>query len=138
MPRRTCAACRVLDEPIPLARHEVDAVFADMVHISPWTNTLGLLAGAARALSRGGVLVLYGPYRVAGEHTAPSNAAFDRCFSRGASWGVRDLEAVVAGCRGIAVAGNYPCACKQPHAGVQQVELGVPQFIVSGSARLNG
>jgi len=75
----------------------VEAVFsANMIHISPWSTCLGLLAGAGRHLSRGGVLVLYGPYRIGGAHTAPSNAAFDRDLrSRNPAWGVRDLEAVV-------------------------------------------
>lgn len=75
----------------------VDAVFsANMIHISPWEACLGLLAGAGRHLARGGVLVLYGPYRIGGEHTAPSNAAFDRDLrTRNPAWGVRDLEAVV-------------------------------------------
>ncbi|NIE87640.1 DUF938 domain-containing protein, partial [Burkholderia sp. Tr-860] len=40
---------------------------------------------------------LYGPYRRAGAHTAPSNAEFDaQLRARDAEWGVRDLEAVVA------------------------------------------
>ena len=37
----------------------------------------GLMAGAARLLAAGGVLYLYGPFKENGEHTAPSNAAFD-------------------------------------------------------------
>src|SRR3546814_7886292 len=48
-----------------------------MVHVSPWEATLGLLAGAARVLPRGGPLVLYGPYRRDGVPTAASNEAFD-------------------------------------------------------------
>jgi hypothetical protein len=46
------------------------------------------------------VLVLYGPYRIGGRHTAPSNAAFDADLrERDASWGVRDLEAVTEAAR---------------------------------------
>ena len=45
----------------------------------------------------GGVLVLYGPYRRFGAHTAPSNAAFDVDLrGRNPEWGLRDLEAVEA------------------------------------------
>lgn len=67
----------------------------NMVHISPWTATLGLMRGAARLLPRGGPLILYGPYRRAGVPTAPSNEAFDRSLrSRDPQWGLRDLEAV--------------------------------------------
>ena len=72
-------------------------VCINMIHISPWTSAEALFAGAARVLRPGGVLFLYGPYRRDGRHTAPSNEAFDQQLrSRDASWGVRDLEAVVA------------------------------------------
>ena len=82
-----------------------DALFcANMVHISPWACTLGLLEGAARLLDVGAPLVLYGPYRRGGAHTAPSNAAFDESLrARDPAWGVRDLEAVVDHARGFAL-----------------------------------
>ncbi len=68
-----------------------------MIHISPWEVGLGLLAGAARVLSPQGLLVLYGPYKLAGAHTAESNAAFDASLrGRDPRWGVRDLEDVQA------------------------------------------
>jgi hypothetical protein len=42
-------------------------------------------------------LILYGPYRRDGAHTAPSNAAFDAGLrAQDPSWGVRDLESVAA------------------------------------------
>jgi SAM-dependent methyltransferase len=67
----------------------------NMIHISPWAATLGLMRGAARVLRPGGVLFLYGPYRRGGAHTADSNAAFDRSLrERNPAWGIRDLEAV--------------------------------------------
>jgi hypothetical protein len=74
----------------------LDAVYAaNVVHIAPWEVCLGLLAGAGRHLVPGGLLALYGPYRIDGAHTAPSNAAFDRQLrSSDPRWGVRDLEAV--------------------------------------------
>jgi SAM-dependent methyltransferase len=74
----------------------LDAVYAaNLVHITPWEVCLGLLAGAGRHLVPGGLLVLYGPYRIDGEHTAPSNAAFDQQLRRSdPRWGVGDLEAV--------------------------------------------
>ena len=82
-----------------------DALFcANMVHISPWACTLGLLEGAARLLDAGAPLVLYGPYRRGGAHTGPSNAAFDESLrARDPAWGVRDLEAVVDHARGFAL-----------------------------------
>lgn len=69
----------------------------NMIHISPWSACLSLLAGAGRILPQGGILYLYGPYKLQGEHTAASNAAFDLSLrSQNPEWGVRDLEAVVA------------------------------------------
>jgi hypothetical protein len=68
---------------------------SNMIHIAPWQATVGLIAGAARVLPADGPLYLYGPYRRAGRHTAPSNDAFDRDLrERNPAWGVRDLEAV--------------------------------------------
>ncbi len=67
----------------------------NMIHISPWSSAVGLMAGAGRIVPAGGLLYLYGPYRRNGQHTAPSNEAFDRDLrSRNPAWGVRDLEAV--------------------------------------------
>lgn len=74
----------------------VDAVYnSNLIHISPWKCCLGLLAGARRHIRPGGRLIIYGPFRIDGEHTAPSNLAFDEDLrSRDARWGVRDLEAI--------------------------------------------
>lgn len=69
----------------------------NMIHISPWICCQGLMAAAGRILPAAGILYLYGPYKQDGEHTAPSNAAFDENLqARNPEWGVRDLEAVVA------------------------------------------
>lgn len=86
-------------EPWPCA--QADAMFcANLTHIAPWGATLGLLRGAGAHLVPGGVLVVYGPFRIAGEPFAPSNAAFDADLrARDASWGVRALEDVVAAAR---------------------------------------
>ncbi len=68
----------------------------NMIHISPWAACLGLINGAGKLLSEGGLLYLYGPYKRNGEHTAISNANFDRNLrDRNWDWGIRDLEAVV-------------------------------------------
>jgi cyclopropane fatty-acyl-phospholipid synthase-like methyltransferase len=73
-----------------------DALVAiNMIHISPWQATLGLMAGAGRLLRPGGVLFTYGPYKRGGRHTAPSNEAFDESLrSRDSSWGIRDIADV--------------------------------------------
>jgi len=69
----------------------------NMLHISPWAATEGLMRGAARVLPAGGMLYLYGPYRFDGRHTASSNEAFDADLRRqNPEWGVRDVESVVA------------------------------------------
>ena len=80
----------------PLAA--ADAILCiNMVHISPWAATLGLLRGAGRLLGRGAALYLYGPYRQAGVETAPSNEAFDSSLrARDPEWGLRQLDDVVA------------------------------------------
>lgn len=77
---------------------EADAIVCiNMVHIAPWSACVGLMAGAARTLPSGGVLYLYGPYKEGGEHTAESNLRFDIDLqTRDPSWGVRNLEDVVA------------------------------------------
>ena len=49
----------------------------NMIHISPWTATAGLMCGAGRILPPGGPLIVYGPFRRAEVPTAPSNEAFD-------------------------------------------------------------
>ena len=85
---------RAADWPVPQA----DAILCiNMVHISPWSATVGLLRGAGKLLSTGAPLYLYGPYRRAGVETAPSNEAFDQSLkARDPQWGLRDLEDVTA------------------------------------------
>lgn len=80
--------------PWPVVKADVLAC-VNMIHISPWAATPGLLDGAARLGPR--VVYLYGPYKRGGRHTAPSNEAFDGWLkARDPAFGVRDLEAVVA------------------------------------------
>jgi len=76
----------------------VDAVLAiNMIHISPWTATVGLMAGAARVLPAGGGLFLYGPFVEGDTPTAPSNLEFDQSLRRrNLEWGVRHLDHLVA------------------------------------------
>jgi SAM-dependent methyltransferase len=75
-----------------------DAILCiNMVHISPWAATVGLIRGAGRLLAPGAPLILYGPYRRAGVPTAPSNEAFDLSLrTRDPQWGLRELETVEA------------------------------------------
>lgn len=76
----------------------VDAVLSiNMIHITPPSTVAGLTRGAAVLLEPAGRLILYGPFRRNGRHTAPSNADFDRWLKeRDPSFGVRDLDEVAA------------------------------------------
>ena len=75
-----------------------DAVMCcNMIHIAPWAACEGLIAGAQRVLPAGGLLYLYGPYKIDGRHTAPSNQDFDRYLrAQDAAWGIRDLGDVTS------------------------------------------
>jgi SAM-dependent methyltransferase len=85
---------RAADWPVAAA----DAILCiNMIHISPWPATEGLMRGAGRLLAPGAPLYLYGPYRQVGVETAPSNAAFDQSLrARDPEWGLRDLDDVAA------------------------------------------
>lgn len=69
---------------------EADVILSiNVIHISPWPVTLSLLDHARR------MLILYGPFREKGEHTAPSNLEFDRGLqAQNPQWGVRDLAEI--------------------------------------------
>ena len=75
----------------PVERADV-VVNINMIHISPWAATEGLMTGAGRVLPPGGLLFLYGPYLEPDIETAPSNLAFDESLrSRNPAWGLRRL-----------------------------------------------
>lgn len=70
-----------------------DAMLAiNVIHISAWPTTKGLMRGAGRLLKPAGMLYLYGPFRRNGEHTSESNVRFEE-WLKGLSpeYGVRDL-----------------------------------------------
>jgi hypothetical protein len=82
--------------PWPIASAD-GIICINMVHISPWDASVGLIRGAAAILPLGSPLYLYGPYKRKGFATAPSNEAFDRNLrDRNPIWGLRDLEAIAA------------------------------------------
>ena len=77
--------------------HADAIVCINMVHISPWAATQGLVAGAAKVLPAGGALILYGPYIEADVETAPGNLAFDADLKRrDPAWGLRDPADITA------------------------------------------
>ena len=72
-------------------------VCINMIHISPWAATEGLMRLAGRVLPVGGLLATYGPFSEADVPLAPSNAAFDQSLrARDPSWGLRDRDDVAA------------------------------------------
>jgi hypothetical protein len=77
---------------------EAEAVVCiNMIHISPWAATEGLMAGARDVLASGRPLVLYGPYRRHDRALEPGNAAFDEDLKRrNPEWGLRSVESVRA------------------------------------------
>lgn len=68
----------------------------NMIHISPWEATLGLMKEASKQLKpNSGYLYCYGPY-LSGGTGAASNIQFDASLKfRNSKWGVRNLEDVV-------------------------------------------
>src|SRR5262249_26706764 len=70
-------------------------VCCNMIHIAPWAACHGLIVGAGRVLQTGGILFLYGPFKIDGHHTARSNQEFDTSLrSQYPGCGMRDLRAV--------------------------------------------
>jgi hypothetical protein len=80
----------------PGAPAQADAVFcANLIHIAPWATCAALMQGAARHLGPQGQLLIYGPFLVDGEPTAPGNQAFDADLrARNPAWGLRRLADV--------------------------------------------
>jgi len=69
----------------------------NLLHIAPWAATEGLLRGAGSLLAHDGSLLVYGPFKREGRHTASSNEMFDRSLrSQNPKWGVRDITEVEA------------------------------------------
>jgi SAM-dependent methyltransferase len=89
----------VADAQWPIANAEA-IVSINMIHIAPWSVAQALLRGAKRILPPGGLLCLYGPYRLAGQHTSASNREFDaQLRAMNSKWGVRDLDALASEAR---------------------------------------
>ncbi len=72
-------------------------VSMNVIHISPVAVARGIIAGAGKALGRGGLLIFYGPFKENGEHTGAGNAAFDRGLrAENPDWGLRDIADLTA------------------------------------------
>lgn len=72
----------------------VDAIYsANSLHIMPAASVEKFFAGVGRNLRKGGLLLIYGPFKYRGNFTTPSNAQFDLWLKdRDALSGVRDFE----------------------------------------------
>jgi Protein of unknown function (DUF938) len=86
----------VHQQPWPSERAPYSAVYcANMLHITPWSTCSALMKGAAGLLTTGGLVLVYGPFRIDGVATAPSNEVFDADLkARHPEWGLRSLSAV--------------------------------------------
>jgi hypothetical protein len=99
---RPALALDVMQRPWPVEAVPCDPLLAaivtiNMIHIAPWDACRSLMRGAGDLLPRGGVLYLYGPFRVAGSWRTDNDPAFDESLRRrDPSWGLRNLEDVVA------------------------------------------
>ncbi len=68
----------------------------NMIQISPWQSCIGLMKGVEQILPSGGILYLYGPFKINNQHTAPSNEQFDQYLKiQNPQWGVRNLDDVI-------------------------------------------
>lgn len=124
VPAGSLAAGSLLPDPIGLdvtcgaqwsqaaAAGPFTAVFsANTCHIMPAAAVPALLAGAARVLRPGGLLLLYGPFHNGGVHTAASNAAFDaQLRSLDPAMGVRDALQITAEARRLGLAAQADIA----------------------------
>jgi SAM-dependent methyltransferase len=93
------------DDAWPFDDASIDAIVnINMIHISPWSATLGLVRHASRVLKSGAPLVMYGPYLQNDVVTAPSNIAFDDSLrARNPAWGVRKLEDVASAAKDVGI-----------------------------------
>ena len=103
---RPALALDLLAGPWPAALGAFQAVYcANLLHISPWETTPALMRGAADQLVPDGLLVLYGPYFIENQPTAPGNQAFDADLrARNPDWGLRRLSQV---CQAAEAAGLH-------------------------------
>lgn len=102
--RRDCGLSNIMEpqrsdlsDPAWASKFDPDRFLAivciNVLHIAPWHVSENLIGGAARLLRADGRLFVYGPFKRDGQHTAPSNAAFDASLrASNPDWGVRDAS----------------------------------------------
>jgi hypothetical protein len=90
----------------------VDAVIvANMLHISAEATMRGIFKGAASVMPISGIMHIYGPFKVGGDFTSPSNKEFDQSLrARNLLWGIRDLEELTL----VAIEHGFQCVTITP------------------------
>ena len=67
----------------------------NMLHITPWRCTTAMFEETGDLLSKGQLLILYGPFKINGEYTSESNFRFNESLkAQNSCWGVRNLNEV--------------------------------------------
>jgi len=86
-----------LEKPPPAIPSGVQCVYAaNVMHIVKQALGAELISWAAESLDERGYLILYGPYRYAGEFTTESNKNFDEWLKgHDSESGIRDFEWVI-------------------------------------------
>lgn len=65
----------------------------NMLHITPFSCSIGLFKNAAGVVKKGGFIITYGPYANNGILEPESNVNFNRGLKmQNSEWGVRDIE----------------------------------------------
>ena len=73
----------------------VAIVAINVIHISSWDTTKGILTAANQILPINGILFFYGPFFRDGMGAADSNLAFDtQLRKQNTDWGVRNLDSI--------------------------------------------
>ncbi len=67
----------------------------NVIHIAPWQVTEALFLNAGKVVQNNGKLFLYGPFRINGKQTSPSNEDFEHWLkAQDERFGVRAIEDV--------------------------------------------
>jgi Protein of unknown function (DUF938) len=75
--------------------HRYDVIFAiNVFHVAPIAIADGVAEIASRVLKETGLLAIYGPFKIDGKYTAPSNEVFDQELreANAAEWGLKDIR----------------------------------------------
>ena len=68
---------------------------ANTLHIMRWGDVQAFFTGLGQVTKSGSLLIIYGPFKYAGEFTSNSNAGFDQSLRAGGQGSaIRDFEAV--------------------------------------------